>query len=197
MSVQSSGGYSLEEYADAKGFSTSKLREWGLSTETVNGSSVLAVPYLDQDGKLLRRRFRGARSRRWWEGRNLPIYPYGLERLVDVVPGDPILVVEGESDCHAAWLGGFNAFGLPGATTWRSEWKGHLEGLDIYVWEEPDQGGASFSRSLAGEFPDAKLIQGAGVKDVAELYARTGSEFGARLMEPESAWRSAWGLACE
>ena len=47
--------------------------------------------------------------------------------------------------------------------------------------EEPDQGGASFSRSLAGDFPDAKLIQGADAKDVAELYASAGSEFGTKL----------------
>lgn len=128
LDVPATNGYTLEAYADDKRFPASQLREWGLSTETVNGQSVLAIPYLDDEGKLLRRRFR-AGPKRWWEGRHRPIHLCGLDRLVDLKPDDPILVVEGESDVHAAWLGGLPAIGVPGATTWKSEWKHHLSGL--------------------------------------------------------------------
>jgi KaiC/GvpD/RAD55 family RecA-like ATPase len=115
----------------------------------------------------------------------LPIYAYGLDRLADVKQGDAVLVVEGESDCHAAWLHGFNAIGVPGATTWKREWKEFLEGLQVYVWEEPDQGGPELVKRIVADFPKARIISGslAGAKDLADLHRSKGSAFPAVLRE--------------
>lgn len=174
-------GYTLDDYAAAKRFPIGKLQSFGLTTESQRGFSVVAIPYFDADGRVLRRRFRSDKGK-WWEGRNLPIYLYGLDRLVDAKKGEPVIVVEGESDCHAAWLHGFHAVGVPGATTWKSEWKKHLDGLDIYVWEEPDQGGPQLVASIARDFPDAKVLTPpSGVKDMADLHAKKGAGFADEL----------------
>jgi archaellum biogenesis ATPase FlaH len=180
--VEASGGYTLETYADAKGFPLTQLQKFGLTTEQSKGYNVVAIPYYDADGEVLRRRFRSERGK-WWEGRNQPIYLYGIWRLGAAQKGAPVLIVEGESDCHAAWLHGFTVVGVPGATTWQTDWAEHLAGFsDIYVWEEPDQGGAQLVASIARSFPDAKVITPPdGVKDLADLRKKATADFADRL----------------
>lgn len=174
-----SGDYGVEEYAAEKGFPAFKLREFGLSTAESNGRGVLRIPYYDETGKELRARLR-AGAKRWWEGRNGSVYLYGLDRLADAREGAQVIIVEGESDCHAAWLGGFNCVGVPGATTWRSDWKAKLDGFEVFVFEEPDQAGTQFVASIAKDFPNARLItsRDAGTKDIADLYRASASKFG-------------------
>ena len=167
-----SGGYTVEDYSDDKVFPAPFLRSLGITTHEVNGRPVVRIPYYDEDGDELRARFRSRSGDKWWEGKNLPIYPYGLDRLPDLKPGDPILLVEGESDCHAAWLNGLNALGMPGATSWKSEWAEHLAGLEVFIWEEPDQGGAQFVAKVTADLPDARIISDAGVKDLADLHRK-------------------------
>lgn len=176
------GGYTLEEYADDKGFSLDALRAWGLGTAEERGRSVVRIPYFDEEGNLLRARFR-SRNGKWWEGRNRPIYLYGRDRLVDARPGDRVLVVEGESDCHALWSAGLRAVGVPGATSWRHDWAQHLEGLVVFVWEEPDQGGAQMVEKLVESFPRARIIRCEDAKDPCELRQRLGERFGERINE--------------
>lgn len=174
------GGYTLEDYADSKGFPLTNLREFGLETVEERGREVVRIPYYGSDGKLLRCRFR-SREAKWWEGRNRPIYLYGVNRLGDIGEKGDVLLVEGESDCHAAWLGGFHAVGVPGATCWKTEWAKFFSGLNVYIWEEPDQAGAQFSQAVASDLPDARIIHAEAVKDVADLYRQTGKGFGDAL----------------
>ena len=175
-------GYSVADYAADKGFPLPMLGAWGLRDETVNGREVVAIPYYDEHGKLLRRKFRD-RNGKWWEGRNRPIYLYGLERLPEIGEKQPVLVVEGESDCHAAWIAGFNAVGVPGATVWRSEWASHLNDLEVYVWEEPDQGGPELVKRVAADFPKARVLSGQaiGFKDIAAMFKADPDGFPAKL----------------
>ena len=182
LGVEYERGYTLERYAADKRFSISKLQGWGLETVRERGFDTLLIRYLDHDEQLLRRRYRGIDGRRWWEGKNRRIWPYGLWRLPDV-QGAGVLLCEGESDCHAAWHGGLHALGLPGANTWRSEWADYLAGTDLYVWEEPDEGGAAFVASIVRDFPDAKVVSGAaaGVKDMAALWRTDPKAFAASM----------------
>ena len=41
-------------------------------------------------------------------------------------PAPYVVLVEGESDCHALWLHDLPALGLPGATNWR-------DGRDLHL----------------------------------------------------------------
>lgn len=174
--LEGSGGYRLEDYADEKGLPLPDLRRWGLETGEYDGREVVRIPYFDEDHNELRARFR-SRTGKWWEGRNRSIYLYGRDHLVDAKEGDPVLVVEGESDCHALWSAGILAVGVPGATSWKSEWAEHLQGLEVYVWEEPDQGGAQMVECIVADFPGARVIRPSGAKDPCELRQQAGAEF--------------------
>lgn len=174
------GSYTLEQYADEKGFSAATLRGWGLETAEDRGRAVVRIPYLDEEGQELRARFR-SRTGKWWEGRDLPIHLYGRDRLVDAKGGDPVLIVEGESDCHALWSEGVLAVGVPGATAWRADWAEHLRGLVVHVWEEPDQGGAQLVERIVQSFPKARVIQANGAKDPCDLRRVTGADFAPKI----------------
>lgn len=174
--------YSLEQYADEKGFSVDTLRQWGLETTEQKGRPVVRIPYFDEDGRELRARFR-SKTGKWWEGRDLPIHLYGRDRLVDCAVGDDVLVVEGESDCHALWTEGITAVGVPGATAWRHEWAEHLQGLTVHVWEEPDQGGAQMVERICESFPDARIVRANGAKDPSDLRQSTSGDFAGRIRE--------------
>ena len=112
---------------------------------------------------------------------NRPVYLYGLDKLPDAAHDRPVIVVEGESDCHAAWEHDMVAVGVPGANTWRPEWARYLEGRTVYVWQEPDKGGEQFLRSLAADLPKARVIFANGTKDLADLHQLEGQNFGRAL----------------
>lgn len=172
-------GFSLEDYADAKGFAIADLERWGCKTVTNQwGVSVVGIPYRDASGAILRWKHRH-RSGTYWDGKGGRSYLYGLDVLAKQ-PSAPVILVEGESDCHAAWSHGVLAVGVPGAGAWKSEYAEHLRGRDLFVWQEPDAGGAAFVRKVAGDFPQAKVIEardGEGVKDLADLHKTVGREF--------------------
>lgn len=174
--VPEGGGYTLERYADEKRFSTTKLREWGLETTTYQDREVVRIPYFGMDGVELRARFRSATGK-WWEGRNRPIYLYGVWRLVELQDGAVVWIVEGESDCHALWSAGLNAVGVPGATSWKDEWAQYLRGFTLFAWEEPDQGGAQFVQRITDSLPGTRVVSGAEAKDACDLRAKMGDGF--------------------
>ncbi len=70
-----------------------------------------------------------------------------------------MILVEGESDCHAAWHHGVLALGIPGAKGWKPDWAKLIEGRDVYVWQEPDDAGASLVAAVSETMPDVKVIR--------------------------------------
>lgn len=173
-------GYTLADYAAEKGFSIPDLERWGLTTETTpRGSDAVMIPYRGLDGQLLRRRMRvrgvPGRANKFWEpmpdgGSGSIPGLYGLWLLgSERTQGQAVLLVEGESDCHACWTAGILALGVPGASAWHRDWAQHLRGRQVYVWEEPDQGGATLVRAIAADFPDACVVRVEGVKDPCKL----------------------------
>ena len=177
-----SGDYRLEDYADEKGFSVETLRRWGVETARYNGRQVVRIPYYDENGEELRARLR-SRTGLWWEGRDLPIYLYGLDRLVEVEPRSTVFVVEGESDCHALWSEGHRAVGVPGANAWKSEWARFLKGFELYVWQEPDDAGATMAANVTADLPEATIVRPAHVKDPADLRLSRNGDFDAAIQE--------------
>jgi hypothetical protein len=168
-------GFTLEDYAERKGFALDKLQKWGLRTETGKfGDDVVTIPFYDLDGKPLRSMIRTASKTFWGPGQGT--YLYGLWMLKKL-PKAPICLVEGQSDCHAGWHAKQLLIGVPGANAWKPEWSQYLHGREIYVWKEPDEGGAKFVAAILGSFPNAKVIVPQGVKDVADLYKAGPLEF--------------------
>ncbi len=154
-------GCTLAQYAQAKGYPTETLKSFGVvdgAYKTKKGTQVPAVvmPYLDERGKRIKTRFRMTMdkntdlARFLWDGGSCK-HLYGLWRQ----PSDRkyTLLVEGESDCHALWLAGIPALGLPGASMYAPETMDDALGSYgvVYVHLEKDSGGQEVWASLTGE----------------------------------------------
>ncbi len=143
-------GCTLAQYAEAKWLPLDFLRGLGLS-DVHTGQPSVRIPYLDESGLEVAVRFRRALTgdRFKWKRGSKPIL-YGLDRLPDARAAEHVVVVEGESDCHALWYHGSPAVGLPSANTWNEGWAAHFDGIGVlYVVVEPDQGGDAVRRWVA------------------------------------------------
>jgi len=176
-------GCTLQAYADAKRLPVGFLKGLGLDDGIYRSKNddtpCVDIPYRAPGGQVtatrkrteLYKRKNGKDYRfRWVIGSKLSLY--GLWRLPEIRAAGWVLLVEGESDCHTAWLYGLPALGVPGASNWRAEWKAQIEGLDVYAWQEPDGGGVTFVSALAGKgLPEARgLTPPAGVKDLSDAH---------------------------
>lgn len=182
-------GLSMEEYAERKGLSIAVLAAAGVRTETGRyNDPLVAIPYYDADGKLLRTKYR-TRTGTFWAKDGVGAPMYGLDRLAKTAKDVPVLIVEGESDCHAAWQRGVCAVGLPGASQWRPEYADHLAGRQVLIWQEPDAGGATLVASVMRSFPKAAVLREVKVgetlvKDLCDLH---------QLVQAEGlGWAAVW-----
>jgi hypothetical protein len=120
------------------------LRQLGLSDVTYLGAPAVRIPYRDEHGQEVAIQFRlameGGDRFRWKTGTK-PV-PYGLWRLPSATACDTIALGEGASDPQTLWYHDVQALGIPGASTWRSEWDTYLDAFrHVFVVLEPDQGG--------------------------------------------------------
>ena len=184
----------LERYAEAKKLDVGFLQGLGLATVYVQGKPCVRMPYYDTQGAEVCARLRlalaGKDRFRWVKGSKL--HPYGLDRLEDARRAGYVVLVEGESDAQTLWSYGIPALGVPGASTWRAEWADYLQGLTVYLWREPDEGGTLFSYRVGQTLPDARVITPPqGRKDVSECHI-LGDDVPAlmtRLMAEARPWR--------
>ena len=124
------------------------------------------------------------------------VMPYGLSRLDKARAAGAIILVEGESDAWICWFVGMPALGLPGASTWKEEFRRYLQDIStVYVWRELDRGGDSLMAAVTADLPDVRIIEPpAGLKDLNELWHAVGydkdqffSRLGAMLSEARPA----------
>jgi hypothetical protein len=179
IDVPKRGGFTVDEYAERKHFTLPLLAAWGVHDADGKYGPVVAIPYRDASGALLRTKFR-TRTGTFWHDDGKDLHLYGLDMLAKY-PEQPVLLVEGESDCHAAWHHKVLALGLPGAGTWRSEWRRLLDGREVYVWQEPGEAGSKMVRKIAPDLPDARVIDHDGTKDLADLHIAVGVGFKAAI----------------
>jgi uncharacterized protein (DUF927 family) len=153
----------------------------------------MAIPYRESDGTVHRERVRtgllkpktGSDNRMRWDKREAGygIILYGLDRLAE--PNDlPLIIVEGESDTQTAWLHGYNALGVPGATNFNPQRDDiHLENRNVVAFVEPDNGGTALIKRLSRSQHRLKIrIANLGpVKDVSELHTICPALFKKRL----------------
>lgn len=159
-------GLTLPELATAKRLPEGFLRQLGLRDVRRHGRPAAAIPYLAEDGTEATLRYRlslvGDSRFRWQPGAR--VMPYGLQRLPEARRAGWMLLVEGESDCWTCWHHRLPALGIPGKSTWRPEWREHLVGLTVYLWQEPDA--ADLVEQIARDLPDVRVIAAPSVPDV-------------------------------
>jgi hypothetical protein len=161
--------FRLAALAAAKGLPVEFLQSLGCANARGSGVS---IPYFDADGELtsVRTRLALVGDRFRWRRGDHPL-PYGLWRLDVIRKAGWVLLVEGESDCWTAWHHGLPALGIPGKSTWRSEWVTHLKGLDVLVWQEPDA--EDLVTRIEADLPGALVIVAPPErKDLSEAHLR-------------------------
>lgn len=186
--VQTGGnGLTLAEYAERKGLALATLARAGVEERVGKyGEPVVAIPYRDAEGQTIRTKCRTRKGTFWMpDGTGTPLY--GQDMLATHT--GPVLIVEGESDCHAGWQRGLCVVGVPGASLWKPEYALLFTGRDVTVWQEPDEGGATLVANVSRSLPTARVLKdvtyrGQRTKDLCDLHQA--------VQASGEAWESAW-----
>ncbi len=152
-------GVTLDTLAAAKLLPVDFLKRLGLREHHPSvGVTHVVIPYRMPDGSEAFSRVRVSLNTepRFLQPKNVPLMPYGLDRLEDARQAGWVLLVEGESDCWTAWYHGIPALGIPGKSAWRSDFAPALRGLQVYVWQEP--GAEDFVQRIARDIPTCRII---------------------------------------
>ena len=165
--------YTLQDFSHDKDISPDFLKKHHVSEHKDNfGNIEVRFHYLDEKKTLISIRRRIARSGdkfRWRKGDKLLIY--GLWGLAAIQKAGWCLIVEGESDLLTAWLHKIPALAIPGKGTWRPEWALHLQGLQVYLWQEPDA--PELPGKVGKDLPGLLVIPApAGFKDISEAHLK-------------------------
>lgn len=99
--------------------------------------------------------------------------------------------MEGESDTQSLWQMDIPAIGIAGATLFKTDQTEYFKGLKLYIHQEPDTGGQTFTDRLyrclhdggfTGEVYcwDCKTLGG---KDPSDIYIQNGKEEGAKQIQ--------------
>ncbi|MFC2026396.1 hypothetical protein ACFLUX_00255 [Chloroflexota bacterium] len=166
-----STGVNLLTLAEAKCLPADFLRSLGVSDFKYNGQPSVKIPYYSEDGTEAAVRFRlalyGDPRFKWRKGDRA--IPYGLNKLGQIRKVGWVLIVEGESDCWTAWLHDIPALGAPGKGIWPPSWGDFIEGVKVYVWQEPEA--EDFVLRVLKSAPGLRYIRSPdGIKDVSEAH---------------------------
>lgn len=109
---------------------------------------------------------------------------YGLDRLKDYPPGEPLLITEGPSDCWTALTLGIHAIAIPSATLFDRSFQGLLAGRNLHVFPDQDEAGLSLYFELKKALPSLVYHQlPEGCKDLSEYYLKLRRSEGMTLEE--------------
>ncbi len=191
--AEDASGLTLAQLAAAKHLPEDFLH--GLGCRDAPGPSV-RIPYYDTDGSEVavrtRLALRGKRFR-WRTGDR--VVPYGLDRLSDARRAGWVLLVEGESDSWTGWYHGIPVLGIPGKSTWREAWASFLQGLEVYLWQEP--GAEDLVGRVAKDLPELRVIVApADIKDISEAHVG-GADVAALLVALRRSARSAQEIGAD
>ena len=185
----SDSGLTVAALAEAKGLPEDFLRSLGVTDGFAGAGSshrpCVDISYADESGevKALRKRLSmDGPSRFIWRRGDKTIL-YGLPYLKDIKRSGKVVLVEGESDAWSLWHHRIPALGIPGASTWKERFRLHLDGLEVYVWHEPDDGGDRLIDAVCQDLPDVRIIEAPpDAKDPSDLYLQDPDNFKERML---------------
>lgn len=112
---------------------------------------------------------------------------YGLDRLKDYSPDEPLLITEGPSDCWTALTLGIHAIAIPSATLFDRRFQGLLAGRNLHIFPDQDEAGLSLYFELKKAFPRLVYHQlPEGCKDLSEYYLKLRRSEGMTLEEAKA-----------
>ena len=112
---------------------------------------------------------------------------YGLDRLKDYPPGEPLLITEGPSDCWTALTLGIHAIAIPSATLFDRRFQGLLAGRNLHIFPDQDEAGLSLYFELKKALPRLVYHQlPEGCKDLSEYYLKLRRSEGMTLEEAKA-----------
>lgn len=112
---------------------------------------------------------------------------YGLDRLKDYPPGEPLLITEGPSDCWTALTLGFHAIAIPSATLFDRSFQALLMGRNLHIFPDQDEAGLSLYFELKQALPSLVYHQlPEGCKDLSEYYLKLRRSEGMTLEEAKA-----------
>lgn len=112
---------------------------------------------------------------------------YGLDRLKDYPPGEPLLITEGPSDCWTALTLGIHAIAIPSATLFDRRFQGLLAGRNLHIFPDQDEAGLSLYFELKKALPSLVYHQlPEGCKDLSEYYLKLLRSEGMTLEEAKA-----------
>ena len=112
---------------------------------------------------------------------------YGLDRLKDYPPGEPLLITEGPSDCWTALTLGFHAIAIPSATLFDRSFQALLTGRNLHIFPDQDEAGLSLYFELKKALPSLVYHQlPEGCKDLSEYYLMLRRSEGMTLEEAKA-----------
>jgi KaiC/GvpD/RAD55 family RecA-like ATPase len=184
----SATGLTVAEYAERKGLALDGLAKAGVHDRLGKfNDAIVAIPYRRADGTVIRTKCRTRKGTFWLpDGEGTPLYG---QDILAAHPDAPVVIVEGESDCHAGWQRGLCVVGLPGASMWKPEYSELLTNRMVYVWQEPDEGGATLVAAVAKSLPKAVVLRdvryrGTPIKDLCDLHQS--------VQQHGDSWTLAW-----
>ena len=151
----------------------------------------LIFPYFDQEGRLV-----SVQSRYLGKKKEIPRFKfapgshrmvYGLDRLKDYPPDEPLLITEGPSDCWTALTLGIHAIAIPSATLFDHRFQGLLAGRNLHIFPDQDEAGLSLYFELKKALPSLVYHQlPEGCKDLSEYYLKLRRSEGMTLEEAKA-----------
>lgn len=112
---------------------------------------------------------------------------YGLDRLKDYPPGEPLLITEGPSDCWTALTLGFHAIAIPSTTLFDRSFQALLAGRNLHIFPDQDEAGLSLYFELKKALPSLVYHQlPEGCKDLSEYYLKLRRSEGMTLEEAKA-----------
>lgn len=112
---------------------------------------------------------------------------YGLDRLKDYPPDEPLLITEGPSDCWTALTLGIHAIAIPSATLFDRRFQGLLAGRNLHIFPDQDEAGLSLYFELKKALPSLVYHQlPEGCKDLSEYYLKLRRSEGMTLEETKT-----------
>jgi DNA-binding transcriptional ArsR family regulator len=180
---ESQSGLTLEDFAKAKRLDVDFLSRHHVTQSEWRGRPAVAFVYRDTDGDYWATRYRIALTGdrfRWENGVKAGRLLYGVWLLREWRQRNvqSVLLVEGESDALTLWQAGIPAVGVPGAESLTDQNARLLDGFNIVLWREPDDGGDKFLQYAQRLFGERLRVitPPDGVKDASDLWLHIASK---------------------